>query len=232
MTEQPDNSDSTPVTDTRARPNNAVRLAQAAALGGIVTLTVVLTLWIARDNDPSGIEILIPTPAPVTFQISGEVMEPGVYSLDGNPRINDAIDIAGGLTPNADDQRINLALRVRDGAKIVIPGLALTADSGTSKTGEVGDSASSSGDPKATGSSDTTITFSGSPVNDVSSGLIDLNTATKDQLILLPGVGDVRADSIIEWRANNLISAVSDLLAISGIGPSTVDSIRDHVIQP
>ena len=63
-------------------------------------------------------------------------------------------------------------------------------------------------------------------------GLIDLNTATKDQLIALPGIGEVRADSIIEWRTNNLISSANDLLAISGIGPATVDSIRNHVTQP
>jgi competence protein ComEA len=62
--------------------------------------------------------------------------------------------------------------------------------------------------------------------------LIDLNTASKDQLISLPDIGDVRADSIIEWRTNNLISSVNDLLAISGIGTKTINSIRGLVTQP
>jgi competence protein ComEA len=48
----------------------------------------------------------------------------------------------------------------------------------------------------------------------------------------LPGIGDVRADLILSWRSTNLINSVDDLLAISGIGPSTVEAIRDLVIQP
>ncbi len=70
------------------------------------------------------------------------------------------------------------------------------------------------------------------PGGDTATGLIDLNTATKDQLVALPGIGEVRAISIIEWRTNNLISSVDELLAISGIGPATVDAIRDYVAQP
>ena len=103
--------------------------AQGVALAGVIALTVIITLWISRDSAQPGVEIHIPTPAPVTFQISGEVMRPGVYSLDGDPRIDDVITAAGGLTSNADDSRINLALRVRDGAKVVIPAFSPTGDS-------------------------------------------------------------------------------------------------------
>ena len=149
----------------------------------------------------------------MTFQISGEVMRPGVYSLDGDPRIDDAIDAGGGLTSDADDGRINLALHVRDGAKVVIPAI-----------GSTGETAS----PDPDGPSRGGIVLGGN----ATSGLIDLNTASKDQLVALPGIGDVRADSIIEWRTNNPISSVNDLLAISGIGLATVNSIRDHVTQP
>jgi DNA uptake protein ComE-like DNA-binding protein len=191
-------------------------LTQALALVGIVVLTVVITLWVTRDGDQDDVGILIPTPAPVTFQVSGEVMRPGVYSLDGEPRVNDAIDAAGGLTPDADGSRLNLALRVRDGAKVVVPGIG-SVEVLNSGDGVV-EAAAGSGD-------------SGISIGAVG-GLIDLNTATKDQLIAIPGVGDVRADSIIEWRTNNLINSASDLLTISGIGPATVDAIRDHVIQP
>lgn len=198
-------------------------LAQAVALAGVVVTTVIITLWVSRDSTQPGIEVLIPAPAPVTFQVAGEVLRPGVYSLDGEPRIGDAIAAAGGLTQDADGRLINLALRVRDGSKVVIPTLGSAANAGE----QPGDSASER--QAAGGSVSPENVVSGSAV---SAGLIDLNTATKDQLIALPGIGDVRAESIINWRTSNLISSTDDLLAISGIGPSTVDSIRDLVIQP
>ena len=211
----------------RQTTRNASLAAQAVALAGVVALTVIITLWVSRDSARPGIEVLIPTPAPVTFQVSGEVMRPGVYSLDGDPRIDDAIDAAGGLTANADDQRINRALLVRDGAKVVIPALGSTAIGAGSAEEQPGDSAGA--DTTGPGGDSTGGTVSDSSAG---TGLIDLNTATKEQLVALPGIGGVRADSIIEWRTNNLISSVDDLLAISGIGPATVDSIRERVTQP
>lgn len=104
-------------------------LLQAAALVGVVAITAIVTLWVSRDAERVGVEILIPDPAPVTFQVVGEVVRPGVYSLDGEPRINDAIDAAGGLTPDADDRQLNLALLVRDGAKVVIPSMVSASSS-------------------------------------------------------------------------------------------------------
>ncbi len=185
------------------------------AIVGIVTITVVATLWFSRDAERTGIEILIPTPAPVTFQISGEVLHPGVYTLDGDPRVDDAIDAAGGLTSHADMERLNLAVHVRDGAKVVVPSLLTTGAPASETTAPTG----------------TPIEDSVPSTRNVS-GLLDLNSASKDQLTALPGIGEVRANSIIEWRTNNLISSVDELLAISGIGPSTVESIRDLVLQP
>ena len=236
MTEQSPNTQ-----DERAPAENPTRgsgigfLPQAVALVGIVAITVIVTLWVSRDSSQPGVEIHIPAPAPVTFQVSGEVMQPGVYSLEGNPRIGDAIDAAGGLTPGADDSRINLALRIRDGAKVVIPAIASVTSAEGPTANNAGESLDTSGGPtgasviSGVGGESAGGIVSG---DEITTGLIDLNTATKDQLIALPGIGEVRADSIIEWRNNNLISSANDLLAISGIGSATVDSIRSHVIQP
>ena len=104
----------------------------------MVAITAIVTLWVSRDSDRPGVEILIPTPAPVTFQVSGEVVRPGVYSLDGEPRINDAVDAAGGFTPDANVDLINLALHVRDGAKVVVPS-AIAASESDPKTVTTGD---------------------------------------------------------------------------------------------
>jgi competence protein ComEA len=189
-----------------------------ATLLGVVAITVIVTLWVSRDSSPPGVEILVPAPSSVTFQVSGEVERPGVYSLDGEPRIDDAIDVAGGFTADADKERVNLALRVRDGAKIVVPSSLGEVGTDREALPDIADSAPI-GDVPIESSLETT-------------GPLDLNTASKDQLMSLPGIGDVRADMIIGWRSANLINSVDDLLAISGIGSSTVEAIRDLVIQP
>jgi competence protein ComEA len=209
------------VSSTKAPAPKPGFLVKAVALLGVIAITVIITLWVSRDSEQSGVEIVIPSPAPTTFQVSGEVVKPGVYSLDGEPRVNDAIDAAGGFTVDANSEVLNLALPVREGAKVVVPSLDESANDTTQLQSAL---PNSNNDQQA--SSDST------DVPAITGGLIDLNTATKEQLIALPGIGEVRADSIIEWRANNLINSVSDLLAISGIGPSTVDSIRDYVVQP
>ncbi len=228
MQDQPDDPHvSQPTPATAVAAGRGGYLVQAGVLLGVIVITAVITLWVSRDAERVGIEILVPDPAPVTFQVAGEVVRPGVYSLDGEPRIDDAIDAAGGFTSDADVDRLNLALRVRDGAKVVIPSLSSAGGADAGDT--VGETAGGiAGDIVESGSADA----DSAEVTGGLQGLIDLNTAAKDQLIALPGIGEVRADSIIEWRTNNLINSVSDLLAISGIGPATVDSIRDHVIQP
>ncbi|NQW21676.1 MAG: helix-hairpin-helix domain-containing protein [Chloroflexi bacterium] len=200
--------------------------AKGVALAGVIAITVTLTLWVSRDAERTGVEILIPALAPVTFQVSGEVIRPGVYSLDGEPRIDDAIDAAGGFTPDANADLMNLALHVRDGAKVIVPSL-LGSELGSQTNGA--DNVDSGGD--SAGPS-VTVDNTVNPALNAITGPIDLNTATKEQLIAMPGIGEIRANSIIEWWANNFINSVDDLQAISGIGQSTVDSIRDHVIQP
>ena len=232
MSDSPDSPQENQPTSAVAVANGIGRgyLVQAGVLIGVIAITVVITLWVSRDAERVGVEILIPTPAPVTFQVSGAVVRPGVYSLDGEPRVNDAIDAAGGLTAEADDRQLNLAVHVRDGGKVVVPSLGIGSSAGGSNP-DTGDQVPEQVTEIADSDSGNSTTNSEASTG-ISGGLIDLNTAIKDQLIALPGIGDVRADSIIEWRANNLINSTSDLLAISGIGPATVESIRSLVVQP
>lgn len=230
MPDSPKSPQESQPTSPKPVDNGRGYLLQAGVLIGVVAISVVITLWVSRDAERVGVEILVPTPAPVTFQVSGEVVRPGVYSLDGEPRVNDAIEAAGGLTADADDRQLNLAVHVRDGGKVVVPSLGDGSSAGDSNS-DSGDQESERVSEAVDSDSSSSGTNSEAP-DSISVGLIDLNTATKDQLTGLPGVGDVRADSIIEWRTNNLINATSDLLAISGIGPATVESIRTHVIQP
>jgi protein involved in polysaccharide export with SLBB domain len=106
-------------------------LTQSVAIVGVIAITVVITLWLSRDSERSGVEILIPPPAPLTFQASGAVVRPSVYCLDDAPRIDDAVNAAGGFTDDANFDLHNRALRVRDGSKVVVP----SADNAVETTG-------------------------------------------------------------------------------------------------
>lgn len=152
------------------------------------------------------------TPSPITVQISGEIQNPGVYTLDGSNRLSDLIDLSGGLTEDADLTRINFAAIINDGDFIYI--------------------AANEEDLPST-SRDTTINL---PTEETDAFVypLDLNEATQEALESLPGIGEVKASAIIAYR--ELIggfASVEELIYVNGIGPATLEAIRDLVtVQP
>lgn len=137
----------------------------------------------------------------IYVHIDGEVVNPGLYKLTTEDRVNDLLIIAGGATDKASLKDINLAKKLEDEMKIYIPSKE------ENLTNEVhGQSEVSS-----------------------STGKINLNTANKDELKTLPGIGDSRADEIIRYRENTGFSKVEDIKNISGIGDKTYEKLKDLI---
>lgn len=146
--------------------------------------------------------------ATVIVHVAGEVTAPGIVTVPAGARVSDAVTAAGGPTGDADLSRVNLARRVTDGEQILVP----SPDDPDPATAEPAPGAA----PDAGGTSET------APAN----GLIDLNTATAEQLDELPGVGPAIAQRIIDHRESaGPFTAVDDLLEVSGIGPATLEKI-------
>jgi competence protein ComEA len=142
-----------------------------------------------------------PTPPPIIVDVAGAVRRPGVYEFTEGERVIDAIERAGGALPKADLSLLNLAAPITDGTQILVP-----------KSG-----------PPVTGTSP-------APVGGAPAGLININTATATELEALSGIGEVLAATIVEYRTTNgPFAAVDDLLDVSGIGPATLDEIRDQI---
>ncbi len=142
-------------------------------------------------------------PATVTVHVVGEVRHPGVYELAGGSRARDAVDAAGGLLGDAEQSAVNLARAVADGEQILVP-----------RQGEAAPAASGAG---AAGTAP-------------SSGKVNLNTATAEQLDALPGVGPSTAGKIVADReANGPFRSVDDLMRVSGIGPAKFGALKDLV---
>ena len=209
-------------------------LAGLAGLALVVAAVVLLT----RSDDTAPVQIVAPEPttpaasapteAPtepvqIRVQISGAVRLPGVYEMRDGDRVIDAVAAAGGAAVDADLSRINLALRVQDEAHYHVPFVGETPPptvimptNDTPSNGSIpgsipGDAASTDG--------------SSSPAS-----LIDLNTATGQDLESLPGIGPVMAGRIISHReANGPFLSVDELENVSGIGPKTMESIRPLV---
>jgi competence protein ComEA len=153
------------------------------------------------------IELLpLPTQSPYRIDISGQVHEPGVYSLAKGNRWEDVVFLAGGLKEDADINSINLAKKIYDGEKIYIPA--------------IGESIIPS--PRRS-PSDTTIISPEYP--------LDINSATKEQLELLPGIGPKIAEEIIKYRdIHGLFNSPEELKEVTGIGEEIFNSISGIII--
>ncbi|MBQ0018254.1 MAG: helix-hairpin-helix domain-containing protein [Clostridiales bacterium] len=146
---------------------------------------------------------------PMYVDISGAVKAPGVYEVDSQTRLYEVIEKAGGLTEDANIDSINRAAFVEDGQKIIIPGKDNTAaDTGLSSASE-----------------ETSSAASASP----GSKLININTASKDELKQLNGVGDAIAERIIEYRSSTPFKSVEDIMSVKGIGTATFEKMKSQI---
>jgi len=145
----------------------------------------------------------------LVVDVAGAVAAPGVYHLPPGSRIGDAIEAAGGFGPRVDADRVaselNLAAPLADGAQVRVP----SRDDPTAPPGGSG----GSGGGSASGGG----------------RLIDLNSATQEQLESLPGIGPVTAGKIIDARAEARFKAVDDLRERGLVGEKTFEAIRDLV---
>ncbi|PVZ04995.1 ComEA family DNA-binding protein [Actinomycetospora cinnamomea] len=149
---------------------------------------------------------------PIVVSVSGKVHRPGLVRLAPGSRVGDAVDAAGGATPDADLTGLNLAARIADGEQVVV-GVPTPAAAGAGAAGS--------------GAAPTGGGAGGAPAP---GGRVDLNTATLEQLDQLPGVGPVTAQRILEWRAQNgRFTAVEQLQEVSGIGEARLANLRDLV---
>ena len=175
-------------------------LAIAASAAGVVAILL-------RDPSPGAVEVVLPTstpPSDVRVYVTGAVNEPGVHLVEEGARLADAVEAAGGAAPDADLVAVNLAMRVADEDHWHIP-----------RIGEAG--------PPST-------TVSGSADSPGGSDKVDVNSASAEELETLPQIGEVRARDIIAHRdANGPFNTIEDLIEVSGIGPRTLDTIRDLI---
>jgi competence protein ComEA len=200
----------------------APTLSPARIAGGVaVALVLVVAAWLLLRTPASPpVDELLPlagtsgepasvassttstTTGVVVAHAAGAVNAPGVYRLDAGARVTDLIDAAGGPTPDADLDRLNLAALVADGERVYVP--------------RVGEVVAATDLPNAEA--------------DAPAGPLDLNTASLAQLEELPGIGPATAQAIIDERdRRGGFTAVDQLLDVRGIGPAKLDAIRDLV---
>jgi competence protein ComEA len=141
----------------------------------------------------------------VLVDVAGRVRHPGVVQLPAGSRVIDALRKAGGARPRVDLTTLNLARVLADGEQILV-GRTSAATGGLA-------GASAAAAPPAGGTA-----------------MVNLNSATEEQLEALPGVGPVTAQKILDWRqTHGRFSAVDELLEVSGIGDKTLARLAPYL---
>jgi len=168
----------------------------------------------------------LPTPLTVRIHVAGAVVRPGVYTVSSSARVVDAVTAAGGATSNADLERINLAQKIVDTEQVFVP---FRSSRTTKVTVSPRLRPSRTTVPTSVPAVPGAVPIIGAPITTLSP-LINLNSATSDQLDTLPGVGPSTAKAIISYRTRKgPFGKVEDLLNVPGIGPAKVGAIRDQV---
>jgi competence protein ComEA len=176
---------------------------------GILVGFVLAGVLLLLSRRPTGTVIPLvppPTASPIVVHVVGAVPRPGVYEFPKGARVRDAIEAAGGLLTDADITFINLAALLEDGQQLEIPYVGGTPIAPPAATEGPATGVPSNGD------------------------LININTATLEQLDALPGIGPVTAQKIIDYRTEHgPFQRIEDIMNVSGIGPVTFDKIKNLI---
>lgn len=141
-------------------------------------------------------------PTSVMIDVKGAVKKEGLYELPAGSRINDAIEAAGGFLPEADSRSINLAVIVLDESSVYVP-----------KQGE-----------------ESVELAAAAPGGSAEPGLINLNSASEDELTELPGIGPAKAAAIVAHRTENGPFKTTDqLMDVTGIGEKSFEQLKELV---
>lgn len=185
-----------------------------------------------QSESGSGIEILTAEDSveqnleqnTVFVDIAGAVMNPGVYELPNESRVNDLLIAAGGLSAEADrewvEANLNRAQELRDGVKVYIPSRDEVGSQATVKSGVVAEQASVSqdGEEKYFG------------VLEPKTGLVNINTASLSELDSLPGIGSAYAQRMIDYReTHGGFKSIEEIKNVPGIGQKTFEKIKEKI---
>ena len=185
----------------------AVVLLLLVAVGGLLPkkeeaveeTEVVVTTVLAEKTEVSTTQETV-----IFVDIKGAVKNPGVYQMKVGDRVKDALEAAGGLTEEADSQKVNLAKRLEDQMVIVVPKVG--EESEEIPTGETRKEATKE-------------------------GKVNINTATVEELKTLKGVGEKKAEAIIEYRKKNgSFQTKEDLMKVRGIGKKLFESFQERIV--
>ena len=170
------------------------------------------TLRATTQSTPVGRSGTVSAPTEIAVYITGAVVNPGVYSATSDQRLHDVLTLAGGPTDDADLDRINLASRLTDATHYKIPSVDDAEPDGPA-----------TGEEQITGSE--TL-----PMENPCMVPININAATAECLETLPGIGAVRAESIVAHREQmGPFIAAEDITAVSGIGDGIYQRIAEMI---
>lgn len=150
-----------------------------------------------------------PSVSYLCVHVCGQVNHPGVYELAQGSRVWDAVEAAGGFTEEADPEAVNLAAPVSDGSKITIPS---QGDQGEQEWYE------EAGERKENAGGVSGL------------GLVDINYADVNQLMTVPGIGQVRAEAVVAYRKEHgSFETIEDIMKVTGIKEGLFAKIRDYI---
>lgn len=145
--------------------------------------------------------------AKITVYVSGAVANPGLHEIAPGSRAVEAIAAAGGMTEEANKDKVNLAKICKDGMQVNVPRLSAKERRRLAAASSAEAAEQGSASYNAAQESETALT-----------GKVHLNTATAEELETLPGVGEVTAQRIVEYRSAHGFARIEDLMNVKGIG--------------
>ena len=169
------------------------------------------------SDDASESEITTGSNDCIYVYICGAVVNEGVYKLPSDSRVVDAVNKAGGMNEDACQGFVNLAEKLSDGEKIYIP----TAEEIESEDIRVGINSFESISSSENSSSEDSVS---------EDGRVNINRATKQELMTLSGIGESKAEDIISYReASGGFNSIQELTNVNGIGTATFDKLKDKI---